>query len=511
MPMPSANSHALRAPLGFLWSLLAALASGLGLGACAAPGSDIHLAPFYSRTNTADAGVETEILGGLWRRRDSAASGQMEQLTVGPVYSTTPADDGFVDHFVVPLGYQSKHDQTTRTVFYPLFVSGQSPQDDGSTTWKLAALPGILIKSNSQSGTLFGLFPFIGKFTNFLTFDHLLFVFWPLFIYAERDERISYHFLYPFIGWTTGGGEESFRIFPFWSHTKWEGRYDRKWWLWPFFHYQRNFLSSKNIETVRMFWPFYGITERGDYTAHTVLWPFFGYSHNPKTGTWALDLPWPLVRFERTENVHRTRLWPLYGYLKADGLEVTNFLWPIVHFRHEESVASERDSVYIVPIWQSWDQLDKKTGETTSFRKLWPLFKHKREGTHERSSFPALDPFWDNQLIDRHYSWMWKLWEWETDEGLRRDRSWLGLFKGEEGLGETRRSLSMLWSSRSYSEGDRAVHETSLLFGLLRWRVTEGDGFDILRPAFPGPGWPAHAPLATPGPEPAAPLRAGQD
>ena len=32
--------------------------------------------------------------------------------------------------------------------------------------------------------------------------------------------------------------------------------------------------------------------------------------------------------------------------------------------------------------------------------------------------------------------------------------------------------------------------ETSLLFGLLRWRVTSGEGFDMLPPALPGPGWP---------------------
>jgi len=37
------------------------------------------------------------------------------------------------------------------------------------------------------------------------------------------------------------------------------------------------------------------------------------------------------------------------------------------------------------------------------------------------------------------------------------------------------------------------------LFGLLRWRVTEGEGFDMLPVAFPGPGWPAHTPLARPG------------
>lgn len=496
MPMPRSFPPCLPSRVQAPRGIFAALLGLLSLVACAGPGADIHLAPIFSRTNTADGAVDLELLGGLWRERERALDGALEQLTVGPFFSHTPKPDGYLNRYLVPLGYASKHGDDTRKVLYPMFVSGSSREDDGSKTWKLAALPGILVKSNSQTGTLFGLFPFIGKFDDFVTFDHLLFVLWPLFIYAERDERISYHFLYPFLGWTYGGGEESFRLFPFYSHTKWEGRYDRKWWLWPLFHYQRNFLGTANPETVRMFWPFYGLTERGDYRAHSWLWPFFGYSSNSKKGSWALDFPWPLVRFERSENVHRTRLWPLYGHLKADGLTVTNYLWPIIHLRHEDSVVSERDSAYVVPFWQSWDQRNKKTGETSSWRKLWPLFKHKRTGQHRRGSFPSLDPFWDNQLIDRHYSWMWKLWEWETEGDLRRDRSWLGMFKGEKGLAETRRSLSMLWSDRSYQSAGKRVRETSLLFGLLRWRVTEGEGFDILRPAFPGPGWPAHSPSA---------------
>ena len=77
---------------------------------------------------------------------------------------------------------------------------------------------------------------------------------------------------------------------------------------------------------------------------------------------------------------------------------------------------------------------------------------------------------------------------------MRRDRSWLGLYKRERGPEEERRSLAGLWSSRRYRGEEGSVKETSLLFGLLRWRVTEGSGFDMLRPAFPGPGWPALEP-----------------
>ena len=151
-----------------------------------------------------------------------------------------------------------------------------------------------------------------------------------------------------------------------------------------------------------------------------------------------------------------------------------------------------RDSVWIIPFWQSWDRLDKRTGETSDWRKLFPLFQYEREGAWRRGSFPTLDPFWRSELIDEHYSWIWKLYEWEEEAELRRERAWLGLYRRERGLGEDRRSIAGLWSRRKYRDGGRTVRETSLLFGLLRWRVTEDEGFDMLPVAFPGPGWPAH-------------------
>ena len=65
-----------------------------------------------------------------------------------------------------------------------------------------------------------------------------------------------------------------------------------------------------------------------------------------------------------------------------------------------------------------------------------------------------------------------------------------GLYRREKGRGEDRRSIAGLWAKRRYREDGRTVRETSLLFGLLRWRVTSGEGFDMLPPALPGPGWP---------------------
>ena len=190
--------------------------------------------------------------------------------------------------------------------------------------------------------------------------------------------------------------------------------------------------------------------------------------------------------------MRRSRVWPLYGYLRTEGLEARSYLWPLVHVRHEDRTDSVRDSFHIVPLWQSWNRRVKSTGVTSAWRKLVPLFQYERQDAWVRASFPTLDPFWRNQIVDRYFSWIWKAYEWEEQGELRRERAWLGLYRRERGLAEDRKSIAGLWSRRVYSDAGRRVKETSLLFGLIRWRVTEERGFAMLKSAFPGPGWPVH-------------------
>ncbi|MEW6072420.1 MAG: hypothetical protein AB1726_07460 [Planctomycetota bacterium] len=472
----------------------AILALAAALGGCAAPGADVHLAPLYTRIRTADGGVEVEALGGLVQRRRDAASGRFESATLGPLWSLdVAADRTWSSHFLVPLGYTSRRGGQGTSFLLPVYWWRETEREDGSSEWGLIALPGVLVRSNERQGTEVAWFPVAGSLSNFLTYDHIGFFLWPLYVQSRRGERVSRHFLFPILGWTQGGGEASLRLFPLFGRTRLEGRYRRSFYLWPILHFQRNYLGGGGEEPERVWWvfPLAGRKERGTYRATTVLWPFFGYARDPRSGFWALDAPWPFVRLQRGPgDVTRTRFWPFYGHMRGDGLESTTFLWPIGHVRHERGAAADRDSVYVVPLWQSWDRRDLETGEESAWRKLFPLFQYERRGEWERGSFPTLDPFGKNALVDRHFSWLWKLYEWEEKGEMRRERSLLGLWRREKDAGEDRASLALLWSRRRYAEGDRRVRETSLLLGLLRWRVTEGGGFDMLRPAFPGPGWP---------------------
>ncbi len=184
-------------------------------------------------------------------------------------------------------------------------------------------------------------------------------------------------------------------------------------------------------------------------------------------------------------------MWPLYSTYHGDGLDSTWVLWPIVNLRHEEYEHSTKDAFHVLPFWQSWISHDDDAG-MKSWCRLWPLYQiDQPEEQHTRVAFPALNPLWRTPEIEDMYAWIWELYSHEGDKDLRRERSWLGLYRREKDADEDRRSLAFLWARRDWHDSaDRRVSDYSLLLGLIRWRTREDGMLRGLPPAVPGPGWP---------------------
>jgi hypothetical protein len=190
------------------------------------------------------------------------------------------------------------------------------------------------------------------------------------------------------------------------------------------------------------------------------------------------------------EGIERYRAWPFYWRFIGDGLDSTWFLWPLVNVRHEEYDNAVKNSVYLIPFWQAWKRVDVDAGRS-SYQKLWPLYQIGRTGEHSyRWAFPALNPLWYRVETDEMYAWIWELYSRQRDHEHVKERTWLGLWRREKDADEDRSSLVGVWAGRRYRENGGAVHETSILFGLIRWRTREDGGFELLWPSLPGPGWP---------------------
>ncbi len=508
-----------RAPWG-----LAALAAAL-LGGCAAPGSDVHVAPLLTRTTGSDRIVRTEGLGGMlvWERDLGAEAPHARALR--PLYGWRDQErhSELVSErtdFLVPFGYRERAGEDITSILFPLYYwrSGPGSEEGGRREFDLVALPGILWSENERGARKRAWFPFYGDLDKFLTFDNVRFLFFPLYArterrptgledigpYAELDPElreevsVGHNVLWPVFGWSVGGPTQAVRFWPLFGYNVRPGRHQRWFVLWPIGHVHRNRLAHgpEGQELKWMVWPLLGHTRVGTYRSWTTLWPFFGYAYDRESGFWAWDGPWFLVRLQGGGRAplaeERTRLWPFYSHFKGDGLEAQKYAWPLVHVRKEDVPGFRRASFYALPFWHQWDLERTDTGRREAYRKYWPFYQAHHVGEHSRRAVLALNPFVRLPILEYHYGWLWELWVLEREGDRRTQRSWLGVYQRESDGDERRAAFSGLWARRSFGPEGARTRETSLLFGLLRWRSgPEESDPGILRPAFPGPGWPA--------------------
>lgn len=492
-PLEERSAPALRRwmPLALL-AVLAFLVPG-----CAGPKTETHLAPIYTRLSLAGGDAELELAGGAVQVRFEGVTDQVKYWSFRPLYSWRRLEkDTTFSWILPPLGTRRKSPTENVTQVLPVMRYQENTHPDGNVTWSFLTLPGIYWAKRKDGRVIRLWFPIGGVAEKFFSFDRAEFALFPLYMRTKRHGRTTVHALFPFFSYSWGKGGNEWRAWPLAVHNKWEGRYDRWSALWPFFTYQRNGLNrpEEAQQTGWMIWPFFGKSTRGEARSWTTLWPFFGYTKDPRTGFWAWDGPWPLVVFQGgdPDRAVRKRVWPFYSYYMGDGLTSRYYAWPFYNVRHEENSEFTKDTRYLFPLWHGWTRTSKKTGLVSTWRKLWPLFRHynNREEQRVLRAYPALNPFWRMQFVDEHYSWMWELWTEERHFQQFHQRSWLGLWRRETDLDEDRRSLVGLWARRQYLRNGRPTTETSMLFGLIRWRTIQDRGRQLMGPAFPGPGWP---------------------
>jgi hypothetical protein len=488
-------------------SVLRGLACAVLVGlepSCASVSDDWHLAPLGSHVSRAGHGRESEFAAGAVRIRTADELGRVESWALRPLLSQERLDGGqYRTRFLVPLGSSDWIDGAETTQLLPVFRYHSEPTVRGSRVHEFLMLPGILWRRDDTDRIVRAVFPVGGVVEQFLTFDRIEFVLFPLYARTLRNGRTTYHVLFPVFSWSRKIGERmSWRVWPLYGASFTESS-DRRFWLWPLIHVQRDGRDRPSAQrTLRwMVFPLLGLTRAGSFRAVSVLWPLFGWSRDRQSGFWAWDGPWPLVRLQRPGTsgaARRTRVWPLFSRYEGNGLESRWFLWPFLNLRRETTAATTREAEYLLPVWQHWRARDARGVESGRWRKLWPLFQEHSAraadgSVHSRSALVALNPLWHTPLIDDHYAWLYELLVTERAGAVLRQRSWGGLYKRERDEREDRAYFGPLWAQRSVFDeqgtGAPRARETSLLFGLVRWRRDER-GTRWLRPAFPGPGFP---------------------
>lgn len=465
----------------------------LAAAGCAAPNSELNVAPLFAR-HTLPGWEASEVLGGVLRHEADAGA---TRWALSPLWWLERRADGSSEaDFAFALGRQVQDPERNARSWrlFPLGWWRSERRADGVQDTDWGILLWLIAGGSSGDGEdYFWVFPFGGTGRDVLTYDEFAFALWPLWIRSRKDGRVATHWLWPLFG-RQEGTETGWRFFPFYGEAEVPGKYRRSFVLWPFHVRTEELLDTAEPRKGWMGLLIGGRVTQGDFEATSVLWPFFTWEKQPSRGHRSFTV-WPLVRFTTTEAEGKTvrRVLPFWISYEDPETEFTSVLWPIFWRRHDRLADGERDSWYGLPLWFASRSRFDDGGAAASTR-FWPFASRvtERDGSGAvRILDPGVPKVLEPEVMSRNFGFLYEVWadrRGEPAAPLARDRrAWLGLWRDLEGSGHRRRSLAGVFGR--WNEPDGTVH-TSLLFGLLRWRTGAGGERTMEAPAFPGPGWP---------------------
>jgi len=416
----------------------------------------VSLRPLFYHTADAKSSG-TVLLPLLFHRRWEEGS----QTAVLPLFWQQHKKDR-TSRMVAPLYFEDYDDKEGARILFPLHWNFWGPRHSYLHWWPFFGLD----RETDAKGKGWRRTSFLFPFFRFETDDSIerevdVHAPWPLVHYSHDQPRGDYSFhVLPFFGtWgSSGRGRFLSALPPAW----WSWDRNERTVLLPFVYHHRNRRTDRTENVVFPFlwsfesprsssfhlWPLFGRSvETSPDGALKRLeissgWPFlFRYAENRVAQSTELDILWPLIHYENSEQRDRFRIAPLIWYGRDEGEEQwsaffplwiqkrslkeenrwkIDVLWPLFSASRKGGEShsrllplwwhdsDEKESLTVVPLLSMWlyrsgdltsagllfplckYRNDRRTRET-QLDVLWPLFSYRREG---RFSHSRLLPLW---------------------------------------------------------------------------------------------------------------------
>ena len=143
--------------------------AGLGLllmclGACTAPGEDLHFAPLYSHLSLAGGDRAIEALGGTALARWDQETNRLDYWALRPLVSwRREGKERSYAWFLPPLGQRFERPEETVHQFLPLLRHARQHPRDGPSSYQFLLLPGIYLARDADGDKKSAFFMFYGN------------------------------------------------------------------------------------------------------------------------------------------------------------------------------------------------------------------------------------------------------------------------------------------------------------------------------------------------------------
>lgn len=399
-------------------------------------------------------------------------------FAVRPFYSRTVVEEGQIQDYLWPLYSRKefKDEQTSRALmFWWTHNFNASEESPRQRDWLLP----FYFRGHDKDGKGYlAIFPLGGTIHEFLGRDEIEFVLFPMFGKSRVNEVKTTSVLWPIYSHTRGPGIARDRVFPIFGKSELEGKYEKKFFLWPFWNSAEYFYPGDSGKAWILF-PLCGRAKMEQESTWWVIPPFFRFTDGVKQDK--IYCPWPFIQRVDSEKYRKNSVWPIWGQKRfPDGLKQRTFLfWPI--FWSEKSqkadlVTTRRMAVPFLFMDHTYRPATPETEQVdvSNYWKLWPLMSWQHEGDVSRFRMLELVPFKNVAPVERNWAPLWTLYKRTENEGvIRKDILWFAWHSEKDPETESK-EWSLLKGLLAYKKqaGDRSVR---LLYFMHFGETAEGD------------------------------------
>lgn len=451
--------------LCFFW--LAALSGVLAASSSGSPPVHSDWGPFYARWIDVNDNRRQQTLGPFHSRLETPQGWHFEALRPLLASWNHAGDEVYRREILWPVAKQSYRGEQHVWRFLTAFGLNRDVSDPDSR-YRLWVFPVYFQGRDKHGASYLALFPLGGRVHEFLLWDEVSFMLFPLYVRSRIKDIEAESWIWPVFSRTEGHTVRRGRIFPFYGYSEREGLGRKEFILWPIWT-SVEYTHPRTEGSGWILFPLTGHLKTVDQESWWILPPFFRY-HLGEEKNRILG-PWPFVQISEgmTDKFY---LWPLYGRKTIGQTRRDFFLWPIGSHETHRGGHTDKTRTFVVPVVQSFRESDSDTGEILrDYTKVWPLFSHsyQQEGPARRTVFPDLNPFREGP-IERNWAPFWHLYRREqVGEAVDTEILW-GIYRSFRRENYYYRSLFPLLSVERHD----AQREVNILKGLVGWRREPG-------------------------------------
>jgi hypothetical protein len=307
-------------------------------------------------------------------------------------------------------------------------------------TSRFTLFPFVFYRRSPERGTRLSVLPFYLDQDDFLGYDHVTAVMFPLYLRLAEPDVERRYFPFPFVSTVGGAAGHGFRLFPFWGETEIAGRQRTRYVLWPFHVRTEQLVPGYGWERRRIDFPVFSAIDGAG--RRTRSWGVFAYTHtvDERRGIEHTGAPWPFVVRQRRLGASEYEIWrafPVYGRSDVRGISSRLYAWPAYRTKRQDvdDFHYERHDVGLV-LWRHLDQENERSGRHTRLTTLFPVLRSEEEEWRHFGQSPALV----DSLLPRNrgvlalWAPLWGVWRWDTRPDGARDWNLLwGLVAREDG------------------------------------------------------------------------------